>query len=239
MFSGRTSPYISNSDRLADVIAAIQVMGEYGFHMSRFEKWAERISGDCSKGRHWKRVFEEHPEFFRLDTTRQMASLVWRRQKIKNYDPDLGRSLSKEELDALEPGRVLSRPPLDASDIRALIEAAIALHASEVELQRNRRWWIPLAASGVGALLGALAGSYFRPVESPSINEGIGLARAVQKEGGNRASSVHERKTDAQEQARDQGRKDRVEVVIHGQDGRIQSSNSYGNDPNPPKDNKP
>ncbi len=62
---------------------------------------------------------------------------------------------------------------------------------------------------------------------------------AVQKEGGQRASSVHDRKSDAQEQARDQGRRDKVEVVIHGQDGRIQNSNSYGNDPNPPKDRKP
>lgn len=28
----------------------------------------------------------------------------------------------------------------------------------------------------------------------------------------------------------------RTPVVIHGQNGRIQDSNSYGNDPNPPKD---
>lgn len=62
---------------------------------------------------------------------------------------------------------------------------------------------------------------------------------AVKKEGGERASSVHEKKSDAQEQARDQGRRDKVEVVIHGKDGQIQNSNSYGNDPNPPKDRKP
>ncbi|MBL7773414.1 MAG: DUF2188 domain-containing protein [Chitinophagaceae bacterium] len=29
-----------------------------------------------------------------------------------------------------------------------------------------------------------------------------------------------------------------VEVVIHGRDGKIRDSDSYGNDPNPPKDTK-
>ena len=62
---------------------------------------------------------------------------------------------------------------------------------------------------------------------------------AVQKEGNERASSVHERKADAMEQAREQGRRDKVEVVEHGKDGKIQGSNSYGNDPHPPKDTKP
>lgn len=62
---------------------------------------------------------------------------------------------------------------------------------------------------------------------------------AVRREGGDRASSVHDTKAEAMEQARNQGRRERVEVVEHGRDGRIQGSNSYGNDPNPPKDTKP
>lgn len=62
---------------------------------------------------------------------------------------------------------------------------------------------------------------------------------AVRREGAERASSVHDTKAAAMEQARNQGRRDHVEVVEHGRDGRIQGSNSYGNDPNPPKDRKP
>ena len=62
---------------------------------------------------------------------------------------------------------------------------------------------------------------------------------AVTREGGERASSVHPRKEDAMREARDMGRRDHVEVVEHGKDGKIQGSNSYGNDPNPPKDTKP
>lgn len=61
---------------------------------------------------------------------------------------------------------------------------------------------------------------------------------AVKKEGSERASSVHERKADAMVQARIQGRRERVEVVAHRRDGTIRGSNSYGNDPNPPKDKK-
>lgn len=61
---------------------------------------------------------------------------------------------------------------------------------------------------------------------------------AVKREGAERATSVHERKVDALDAARELGRKDEVEVVIHGLDGKIQDSDSYGNDPNPPKDEK-
>lgn len=59
---------------------------------------------------------------------------------------------------------------------------------------------------------------------------------AVKKEGNERASSVHDTQADALKQARDQGRQDKVEVVTHGRDGRIRDSDSYGNDPHPPKD---
>jgi hypothetical protein len=34
------------------------------------------------------------------------------------------------------------------------------------------------------------------------------------------------------------GAREDVEVVEHGKNGRIQDSDSYGNDPNPPRDRK-
>ena len=40
------------------------------------------------------------------------------------------------------------------------------------------------------------------------------------------------------ERAREQAQRQQVEVVIHRKDGTIRDSDSYGNDPNPPKDNK-
>jgi uncharacterized protein DUF2188 len=59
---------------------------------------------------------------------------------------------------------------------------------------------------------------------------------AVRREGAERDSSHHNRKTDAMDAARDTARRERVEVVEHGKNGRIQDSDSYGNDPNPPRD---
>ncbi len=142
--SSAASPYLNDQQRLADVIAAIQVMAVYKFYKLDFTKWAERISGDSSQASHWQKVFEEHPEFFRLDSEKARASLVWRRQYPRWYHVDLGRELSKEELDRL-PKDVkdsrISRSPLTSDDIKALITTAIDLHSRALEEQKEKRWW--------------------------------------------------------------------------------------------------
>jgi len=61
---------------------------------------------------------------------------------------------------------------------------------------------------------------------------------AVRKEGADRASSLHPTQEQALDQARRQGRQERVEVVTHRRDGKIRDSDSYGPDPCPPKDRK-
>lgn len=61
---------------------------------------------------------------------------------------------------------------------------------------------------------------------------------ATKKEGAGRAGSVHETQRDAIDRARDQAKREKVEVVIHRKDGKIRDSDSYGNDPHPPKDKK-
>ena len=61
---------------------------------------------------------------------------------------------------------------------------------------------------------------------------------ATKKEGASRAGVVTDTKAEALEKAREQARRENVEVVIHKKDGTIQDSDSYGNDPHPPKDKK-
>lgn len=61
---------------------------------------------------------------------------------------------------------------------------------------------------------------------------------ATKKEGAGRAGVVVDTQKEAIERARDQAIRERVEVVIHKRDGTIRDSDSYGNDPNPPKDKK-
>ena len=58
------------------------------------------------------------------------------------------------------------------------------------------------------------------------------------REGAERASVTGPTKALVQERSREIARNDNVELVIHGRNGRIQDSDSFGNDPNPPKDRK-
>ncbi|KAB7732002.1 N-carbamoyl-L-amino acid amidohydrolase [Rudanella paleaurantiibacter] len=158
------NPYLINN-RLADVIAAIQVMGTYKFYKLPFDKWADRISGTTDSGIYWKEVFEEHPEFFRLDGNREKASLVWRRQYPKRYHVDQEKKLSQSEYEKLsekDKQERISRVPLTSEDIKALVSTAISLHSRALEEEKESRWWIPLLVSGGGGLLGALLGAFFR-----------------------------------------------------------------------------
>ena len=161
MTGKKESPYLASPDRLGDVISAIQAMGTYKFYKLTFDKWADRIVGDSSRGEYWKQIFEQHPEFFRLDGPREHVSLVWRRQYPKRFNVDTEQKLSREEFYLLtdEAKRRISRNPLSPADIKALIDTAINLHARALEQQKERKWWVPLgtaASALIGAVLGAL-----------------------------------------------------------------------------------
>ena len=57
----------------------------------------------------------------------------------------------------------------------------------------------------------------------------------VKRGGGERASSHHDTKRDAIDNARQVSRNQGTELRIHNKDGRISSSDSHGGDPFPPK----
>ena len=61
---------------------------------------------------------------------------------------------------------------------------------------------------------------------------------ATRKEGAERVGSTADTQRQAIERAREQARRENVEVVIHRPDGSIRDSDSYGNDPAPPRDQK-
>ena len=61
--SQNESPYLSNSRRLADILAAIQVMGAYTFASRKYDAWVEKL-GDPLSAKSWNFIFSEHPEFF-------------------------------------------------------------------------------------------------------------------------------------------------------------------------------
>lgn len=61
---------------------------------------------------------------------------------------------------------------------------------------------------------------------------------AVKKSGAERASRTFDTKQKAVAYGRELSRNEKTELYIHKSNGMIQNRNSYGNDPNPPKDAK-
>lgn len=58
---------------------------------------------------------------------------------------------------------------------------------------------------------------------------------AVKGAGNSKATIVTETKKEAQAAGKSIAQNQGSELVVHGKDGKIQGSNSYGNDPHPPK----
>lgn len=157
------SPYLRDPNRLGDVIAAIQAMATYKYYKLSFAAWADRMSADESQAEKWKTVFLQHPEFFRLDSWREKASLVWRRQFPKRYDVDTGQVLSSAEYEklSLEEKLRVSRVPLSSADIKALVDTAVNLHSRALEHHKDKRWWVALAGA-VGGLVGSVLGTVLK-----------------------------------------------------------------------------
>jgi hypothetical protein len=61
---------------------------------------------------------------------------------------------------------------------------------------------------------------------------------AVIGAGDSRASSLHRTQSAALDAARPLAKANHSELVIHGRDNKIVDKDSYGNDPNPPRDKK-
>lgn len=156
-----TNPYLKDH-RLADVIAGITALGTYKFYKLNIDAWANRITGSTANADHWRTLFSEHPEFFRLTSEQQKVSLVWRRQFPRNFDVDADPEISPDHDIAGNQESRISRRPLEPGELTELIGVAIRLHDRALEQHKARGWWIPLAAAGlsfIGALIGALIGT--------------------------------------------------------------------------------
>jgi hypothetical protein len=150
------SPYLRNGWRLADVIAALQVMGSQTISSRLVSKWEEKL-GQPVSAPSWDIIFREHPEFFRLTDT-NYASLRWRHGLDRIYDPDQKRELSNQEIQALSEQQQdqLSRKPLDASQIESLMKTAVELHSRGIAFEQEKRWLTPLLFGLFGVIVGAV-----------------------------------------------------------------------------------
>ncbi|WP_457096841.1 hypothetical protein [Lysobacter sp. P5_B9] len=160
------SGYLRRPERLADLIAAIQVMGTYRFAVRRLDRWEKRLGRIPLSAVSWCEVFAQHPEFFTVireraphQSNNPNVSLVWRRSKERNFDTHEHATVPREaavaiaQRDPEDDAQQLSRAPLDSSEISMLVNLAVDLHERELKHKQERRWWFAALVAIAGVLV--------------------------------------------------------------------------------------
>ena len=163
-------------DRLANVIAAIQILGLSEQTSASLDRWIAELEASeeltprqldhtpvkFADRKKWGAVFEQHPEFFKSYTLHgdQRVLLRWRYAQSLNVWADVEAAPAPEdaEPDNADEDVVLNSPPLGPDQIQVLIETAMAFHAKEAEAARIPDRVSPLAMAAVGAALGTIVG---------------------------------------------------------------------------------
>jgi hypothetical protein len=169
----KKSTYLDHPQRLADIMAAIQVMGTHVWDTRPVEHWVNvlgrwPLSVETKK---WDDVFDRHPEFFGKEIWRTKKEkegieefvyyLRWRRAGERTFNPDNLKELNNDEIEALKAGGIyedkrLTRKPLTPEQIGTLLTAAIDLQDRAISFEARSRWWLPVVISFVTALFGIL-----------------------------------------------------------------------------------
>jgi hypothetical protein len=149
------SPYLCHYSRLSDVLAAIQVMGTYKWASRKGPDWAKML-GPMKSGKEWGAIFEQHPEFFRVNG--EWVSLRWRHGYDRNFSTDLNREISVDEINELpeSENEKLTRKPLTAQQTEALLKTAIEMHGRAIAHSQERRWMTPLLFALFGTVIGVV-----------------------------------------------------------------------------------
>jgi hypothetical protein len=149
--------------RLQDVVAALQVMATNEERYSApCRSWAKIISLGSEKddAAHWKKVFDEHGEFFRRTGARdERYALVLRASKsfAKKFTDEKVTLSEWENMSGTEK-RNYTKAPLADAELKLLIDMALAIHVNTFERHEIWRSWLPPLASFAGALLSAIIG---------------------------------------------------------------------------------
>lgn len=152
--SNRRSPYLLDDRRLADVMAAIQVMSSVTPESLTADDWTQKLGAPPSAAG-WLQLCREHPEFFRVNKEMPpKISLRWRHGLEPTY-----RFTPHHPPDAKED---LCRPPLEPGQIETLMRTAVEMHSRAIAAAEERRWIIPLLFALGGVVLGAVLQALLR-----------------------------------------------------------------------------
>jgi hypothetical protein len=164
------SPYLAHALRLADVLAAIQVMGSHLWDSRPVEDWKLNLGERPQSIASWEELFTAHPEFFgsrKSNDGRMLYYLRLRRAYERTIDPTSLDELSAEEIETRKKSGSyesdkLSRRGLTPEQVETLMKTAIELQVRAAALEDRSKWWIPLAAAVLG-FVGAVLGSLLKP----------------------------------------------------------------------------
>jgi len=162
-------------DRLANVIAAIQILGVSDRSSGTLNRWVAELEASeeltseqlnsspikFAERKKWSTVFEQHPEFFKTYSLRGETRVLLRMRYAQsaNFAPKNGATTSPETRD--KPDSIedtISNKPLTADQIQVLINTAIELHGREAAADRGPERFRPFLMATLGAVLGTLAG---------------------------------------------------------------------------------
>ena len=164
-------------DRLANVIAAIQILGVSDRSSGTLNRWVAELEASeeltseqldsspikFAERKKWSTVFEQHPEFFKSYTLRGEPRVLLRLRYAQsaNFTPKNGTAAGTPENKDSKPDNgeeTVASKPLTADQIQLLINTAIELHAREAAADRGPERFRPFLMATLGAVLGTLAG---------------------------------------------------------------------------------
>ncbi len=141
-FNKKKYPYII-PERLADVMALIQVLALHKYRHRSDKGLSETMQGSPCSASTWKEIAQQHPEFFRVnDQERLGVSLVSRHVLPKDED-------GKREL--------------PTGFISMLLQTAITLHDRQLDRAQHLRAYIPIVVTvtaGVFTIFGIFLKSW-------------------------------------------------------------------------------
>jgi hypothetical protein len=168
-------------DRLANVIAAIQILGVADRSWGTLQRWvaeleaSEELTPDqldqmpvkFAERKKWATVFEQHPEFFKVYTVRGEQRVLLRlryAQSVNSHKHDEFAALANLVKEKTESAKAESTEdnttskPLTPDQMQVLIGTAMNLHDRAVEAERPPDRFRPFLMATIGAVLGTLAG---------------------------------------------------------------------------------